>query len=55
MDHPVTEVEGVELCVTRWYDNNIVTCLSTLHGCELIGSTEQWSSTHKKHILVQRP
>ena len=48
MDHRVTEVEGVELCVVRWYDHNIITCLSTLHGCEPIGSVQRWSSKQKK-------
>ena len=49
MDHRVTEVEGVELCVIRWYDNNVVTCLSALCGYELIGSVERWSSTQKRY------
>ena len=48
MDHSITEVEGMELFATRWYDNNIVTCLSTLHSCELIDSTERWSSKQKR-------
>ncbi|CAF4676307.1 unnamed protein product, partial [Rotaria magnacalcarata] len=55
MDHRVTEVEGVELCVTRWYDNNVVNCLSTLHGCQPIDSVQRWSSKEKKHVLITRP
>ncbi|CAF4434747.1 unnamed protein product [Rotaria magnacalcarata] len=54
MDHRVTEVEGVELCVTRWYDNNVVNCLSTLHGCQPIDSVQRWSSKEKKHDLIAR-
>ncbi len=34
MDYRIAEVDDVELCATRWYDNNIVNCISTLHGCE---------------------
>ncbi|CAF1505066.1 unnamed protein product [Rotaria sordida] len=41
MDHRVTDVEGVQLCVTRWYDNNVINCLSTLHGCEPIESAQR--------------
>ncbi|CAF1070818.1 unnamed protein product [Rotaria sp. Silwood1] len=36
IDYRITQVDGVELCATRWCDNNIVTCLSTLSGCESI-------------------
>ncbi|CAF3057105.1 unnamed protein product [Rotaria sp. Silwood2] len=55
MDHRVTEVEGVELCVTRWYDNNAVNCLSTLYGCEPTDSVQRWSSKQKNHIQIRRP
>ncbi|CAF3672899.1 unnamed protein product [Rotaria socialis] len=55
MDHRVTEVEGVELCVTRWYDNNVVNYLSTLHGCQPIDSVQRWSSKEKTHVLIARP
>ena len=49
MGHRVTQVEEVDLCVIRWYNNIIITCLSTLHGCELIDSAERWSLTQEKH------
>ncbi|CAF3396410.1 unnamed protein product [Rotaria sp. Silwood2] len=55
MDHRVAEVDGVALCVPRWYDNNVVNCLSTLHGCEPVNSVERWSSKQKKHIQIVRP
>jgi hypothetical protein len=55
MDHRIAQVDGVELCVTRWYDNNIVNCLSTLHGCESTDLVKRWSSSQKKHIQVTRP
>ena len=41
MDHRVTEADGVQLCITRWYDNNVVNCLSTLHGCHPINLVQR--------------
>ena len=55
MDHRIAQVDGVELCITRWYDKNIVHCLSTLHGCESTDLVKRWSSSEKKHIQVARP
>jgi hypothetical protein len=55
MDHRVTEVNGVQMCATRWFDNNVVNCLSTLHDCELVDSVRRWSTKEKKHIQIQRP
>lgn len=54
-DHRLTQVDGVELCATRWYDNNAVDCLSTLHACESMDKVERWSAKEKKRILVKRP
>ncbi|CAF1005355.1 unnamed protein product [Didymodactylos carnosus] len=48
MDHRVTEIDGVQLCITRWYDNNVVNCLSTLHGCHLINLVQRWSPKGKE-------
>jgi hypothetical protein len=55
MDYRVTEVDEVELCVTRWCDNNVVNCLSTLHGCQPIDLVERWSLKEKKFIQITRP
>jgi hypothetical protein len=55
MDYRISEVDGVELCCTRWFDNNIVNCLSTLHGCEPTDLVKRWSASEKKHIQVVRP
>ncbi|CAF4590981.1 unnamed protein product [Rotaria sp. Silwood2] len=55
IDYRITQVDGVELCTTRWCDNNIVTCLSTLSGCESIDMVKRWSSSQKQHIQVKRP
>ncbi|CAF1455356.1 unnamed protein product [Rotaria magnacalcarata] len=55
IDYRIIQVDGVELCATRWYDNNIVTCLSTLSGCESIDMVKRWSSSQKQHIQVKRP
>ncbi|CAF3441226.1 unnamed protein product [Rotaria sp. Silwood2] len=55
MDYRIAQVDGVELCATRWYDNNLVNCLSTLYGCELTDLVKRWSSSQKKHIQVVRP
>ena len=55
MDYRVTEVDGVELCVTRWFDNNVVNCLSTLHDCQPIDLVERWSPKEKKFIQITRP
>ena len=55
MDHRVAEVDGVQLCATRWFDNNVVNCLSTLHGCESVDSVRRWSTKEKKYIQIQRP
>ena len=55
MDHRVADVDGVELCVTRWYGNNTVNCLSTLYGCESTDFVKRWSAKEKKNIQVKRP
>ena len=47
MDHRVTDVDGVQLCITRWLDNNVVNWLSTLHGCEPISLIQRWSPKEK--------
>ena len=54
IDYRITQVDGVELIATRWCDNNIVTCLSTLSGCESIDMVKRWSSSRKQHIQVKR-
>ncbi|CAF5220424.1 unnamed protein product, partial [Rotaria magnacalcarata] len=58
MDYRIAEVDGVELCATRWYDNNVVNCLSTLHGCDNTDLTKRWSSKEKnssKSLLQSSP
>ncbi|CAF0781681.1 unnamed protein product [Rotaria sordida] len=55
IDYRITQVDGVELCATCWCDNNIVTCLSTLSGCESIDMVKRWSASQKQHIQVKRP
>lgn len=55
MDHRIAEIDGVELCAVRWYDNNTVNCLSTLYGCQPTDLVERWSSKEKNHIQVVRP
>lgn len=55
MDHRVAEIEGVELCITRWYDNNVVNCLSTLHGCHPINLVQRWSPKEKTYLQITQP
>ena len=55
IDYRITQVDGVELIATRWCDNNIVTCLSTLSDCESFDMVKRWSSSQKQHIQVKRP
>ncbi|CAF4509013.1 unnamed protein product, partial [Didymodactylos carnosus] len=55
MDHRVTEVDGVRLYITRWYDNNVVNCLSTLYGCHPINLVQRWSPKEKKYIQITQP
>lgn len=55
MDNRVGELDGVELCITRWFDNGVVNCLSTLYGCEPISLVERWSSKEKKHVQITQP
>ncbi|CAF4636240.1 unnamed protein product [Rotaria socialis] len=55
MDYRIAEVDGVELCATRWYDNNVVNCLSTLHGCDNTDLAKRWSSKEKTHVHISRP
>ena len=55
IDHRVAEVDGVELCATRWYDNNVVSCPSTLHGCDPTDLAKRRSSKKKNHVHVSRP
>ncbi|CAF1429375.1 unnamed protein product [Adineta ricciae] len=55
MDHRVVEVDGIQICATRWYDNNVVNCLSTLHACQPIDLVQRWSTKEKKHVQVTRP
>ena len=47
-DYPVAEVDGVHLCVTRWFDSNVVHCSSTLYGCESMGSVQQWQGVNSR-------
>ena len=61
MDHRVADVDGVELCVTRWYDNNTVNCLSTLYGCEstdfvkpMVGQREKTYSSGNDQVSFKR-
>ena len=55
MDHRVASVDGVELCATSWYDNNVANCLSTLHSCTPTDLAKRWSSEKKGHVHVSRP
>lgn len=55
MDLRITEVDGVEICAARWHGDNVVNCLSTLHGCEPIDSVQRWSASDKEHIQGRRP
>ncbi|CAF3223249.1 unnamed protein product [Rotaria sp. Silwood2] len=55
MDHCVAEADGVQICAIRWYDNNVVNCLSTLHACQPIDLVQRWSAKEKKHVQVTRP
>ncbi|CAF1619795.1 unnamed protein product [Adineta ricciae] len=55
MDERIVLVDDVVLCATRWLDNNVVNCLSTLHGCESQDVVKRWSASEKKHIEVPRP
>lgn len=55
MDHRVAEIDGVHVCAVKWYDNNVVNCLSTLHGCHPIDLVQRWSSKEKRHIQITRP
>ncbi|CAM4740376.1 unnamed protein product [Rotaria magnacalcarata] len=55
MDHRVAEVDGVQLCAVRWYDNKAVNCLFTLYGCQPTDLVERWSSKEKNHIQIARP
>ncbi|CAF1660588.1 unnamed protein product, partial [Adineta ricciae] len=54
-DYRITYVDGIELCATRWFDNNVVNVLSTLSGCESKDLVKRWSSSEKKHLQVERP
>jgi hypothetical protein len=47
MDHRVAEVDGVCLCATRSFDNNVVHCLSTLYDCESTNFVHRWSNKQK--------
>ncbi|CAF1289502.1 unnamed protein product [Adineta steineri] len=55
MDHRIVQVDGVVVCATRWFDNNIVNCISTLYGCESHDFVKRWSASQKQHIQVKRP
>lgn len=55
VDHRVAEVDGIQVCVTRWFDNNVVNCLSTLHDNQIVDSVKRWSTKQKQHIQVKRP
>ncbi|CAF1373052.1 unnamed protein product [Adineta ricciae] len=55
MDYRIVQIDGVSLCATRWNDNNVVNCLSTLYSCAPTDIVKRWSSSEKKHIQVDRP
>ena len=55
MYHRITEVDGFQICAVKWFDNNVVSCLSTLYTCHPIDLIQRWSNKEKKHIQVKRP
>jgi hypothetical protein len=48
MDHRVAEVDGVQICAVKSYDNNVFHCLSTLYGCHPVDFVQRWSNKEKK-------
>ena len=55
MDHRITEVDGVQICAVKWFDNSVISCLSTLCACHPVDFVQRWSNKEKKHIQVKRP
>lgn len=55
MDYRVAEVDGIQICATRWYDNGVVNCLSTLYACLPVDLVQRWSTKEKKHVEIMRP
>ncbi|KAL3209716.1 hypothetical protein MRX96_052316 [Rhipicephalus microplus] len=41
--------------VVRWYDNKLVTLMSSLHGKEPQDTCRRWCAKEKRHIDVPRP
>ncbi|CAF1258417.1 unnamed protein product [Rotaria sordida] len=54
MDHRVAEVDGVQICAVKLYDNNIVNCLSTLHACHPVDFVQRWSNKEKKTYISKK-
>jgi len=55
MSEYVTNVAGVEMSCVRWYDNKIVSMLSTFAGVEPVDKVKRWSTRDKKYIEIDRP
>ena len=43
------------LCIVRWFDNGIVTLLSTCYDGESHEEVKRWSLTEKRHISIPIP
>ena len=41
MHDGAAEVDGVQICPVKWYDNNAVNCLSTLHVCHPVNFVQR--------------
>ncbi|CAF4438753.1 unnamed protein product [Rotaria sp. Silwood2] len=56
IDHCVAEVDGVQICAMKWYDNNIVNCLSTLHACHPVDFVQRCEclALYRRHSSGQK-
>lgn len=51
----VTTVDGTQISCVRWYDNKVVSLLSTFVGVEPLAKVKRWSSRDKATIEIDCP
>jgi len=51
----VTTIDDVDVCCVKWYDNKLVSLVSTFVGSEPVGTVRRWSKSKKMHKEIPCP
>lgn len=55
MVEKVAKIDGVDVCLVSWYDNKVVSIMSTYVGSNPVSTKTRFSKKEKKHIEVLSP